>query len=417
MKRIAALDIGSSKIVYVIGEKDSYGDIHIIGVGEVRAKGIYKGIINNLSEAKESILKALKEAEEMAGVKVRDVVYNVSGSSLKNNTIKSQNEKETITISPNPTEIEYGHIHRLLDRCLIKSKEDGYEVVYYTPRKFILDEQGEIKNPLGLVGSKLSAEVHVVKVSSTIIRNLEKAITEAGLNPVKKVVSAIASAHSVLTPDEKEDGVLLMDMGAGLTDYTLYIEGTPYVTGVIPFAGNNVTKDLSIYLKIDNEEAEKIKLKYGEAFVKNVREDEVIKIRPRGEDREVPMKKTQVANVIQCRVEEIVDMVFERLKDQGINVNIINAGIVITGGSANLRGIRDLVEEMTGLPTRIGTPTGIIGLKEKINDPKYATAVGLLRMGMLEEEAELPNGTNQNDRKGLFSSFFGKLRKIFEDLL
>lgn len=414
MKRIAALDIGSSKVVYVIGERDSYNDIHIIGVGEVRSRGIYKGAINNLSEAKASIMEALKEAEEMAGVRVRDVIYNISGASLKNNTIKSQNEKETITISPQPIDIEEGHITRLIERCITKSKEDGYEIVYYTPRKFILDEQGEVKDPLGLMGSKLSTEVHIVKVSSTLVRNLEKAIRESGLNPISKIVSAIASANATLTEDEKEDGVLLLDIGGGLTDYTLFIEGTPMVTGVVPFGGHNVTKDLSYYLKIDTEEAEKIKIEYGNAFVENVPEGEVIKIKPRGEEREIPVQRRDIADVIQCRLEEIIEKVLVDLDKKGINLNLINAGVVVTGGTANLPGIRDLVERMTGLPTRIGIPQGIIGLRERIENPKYATVAGLLKLGVYESipEPQMNSRVNSKGLKNLFERFWNWLKDI-----
>lgn len=414
MKRIAALDIGSSKVVYVIGERDSYNDIHIIGVGEVRSRGIYKGAINNLSEAKVSILEALKEAEEMAGVKVRDVIFNVSGSSLKNNTIKSQNEKETITISPNPVEIEEAHISRLIERCITKSREDGYEIVYYTPRKFVLDEQGEVKNPLGLVGSKLSTEVHIVKVSSTLVRNLEKAIRESGLNPISRVISAIASANATLTEDEKEDGVLLLDIGGGLTDYTLFIEGTPAVTGVVPFGGNNITKDLSYYLKIDNEEAEKIKIEYGNAFVNNVREDEVIKIKPRGEDREIPIQRKDIADVIQCRLEEILEKVLRDLERKGVNLNLINAGVVVTGGTANMPGIKDVVEHVFGLPARIGIPQDIIGLREKIENPKYATVAGLLKLGIQENISETQVDSRKNSKgiKNLFERFWNWLKDI-----
>ena len=414
MKRIAALDIGSSKVVYVIGERDSYGDIHIIGVGEVPSKGIYKGTINNLSEARVSILRALQDAEEMAGVKVRDIVFNVSGSSLKNSTIKSQNERETITVSPNSTDIEEFHVNRLIERCLTKSKEDGYEIVYYTPRKFILDEQGEVKNPLGLVGSKLSAEVHIVKVSSTLIRNLEKVIKESGLNPVNKIVSAIASASATLTEDEKEDGVLLLDIGGGLTDYTVYVEGTPIVTGVVPFGGNNITKDLSYYLKVDNEEAERIKLKYGSAFADGVREDEVIKIKPRGEEREVPISRKNIAIVIQSRVEEIMEKVLTELDKKNVKLSLLNAGVVITGGTANLQGIKELVENMTGLPARIGIPKGIIGLRERIEDPKYSTVVGLLKLGVSENIPEVHTDSQKNgwSLKDLLERFWNWLKEL-----
>ncbi|NPB06909.1 MAG: cell division protein FtsA [Aquificae bacterium] len=413
MERFAALDIGSSKIVYLIGERDSYGELHVIGIGEVKSKGVYKGIINNLNEAKASIKRAFQEAEEMAGVKVRDVVYNVSGASLKNNTVKSQNERESITISPNPTEIERSHVSRLLERCRVKSKEDGYEIVFHEPRKFILDDQGEVKNPLGLLGSKLSAEVHVVKVSSTIIKNLEKAIRETGLNPVQRVVSAIASARAVLKPDEMEDGVLVMDIGAGLTDYTLYHEGTPLVTGVVPFGGNNITKDLSHYLKLDTEEAERVKLKYGHAFAPAVPEDEEIQIKPRGEEKEVTRPKREIADVIQARLEEIIEKVFKELESQGVKRELIKAGVVVTGGTANLPGIKELVEHMTGLPARIGYPEGIIGLKEKINDPRYATAVGLLRTAFEREEGSIGG---EEEGGGFFKELWRAFRRLFEDI-
>ncbi|NPA33267.1 MAG: cell division protein FtsA [Aquificae bacterium] len=416
MKRLAALDVGTQKIVYLIGERDSYGDIHILGFGETRARGIQKGVINDLAEAKASILKALKDAEEMAGVKVREVIYGISGGTLKNETVKSQNVKDTITISSGSAEIEESHINRLLDRCLMKSKEDGYEIVYYIPRKYILDEQGEVKNPLGLVGSKLSAEVHVVKVSTTIIRNLEKAITEVGLSPVNRSVNAIASADAVLTTDEKEDGVLVLDIGAGLTDYTLFLEGRPYITGVVPFGGINITKDLSYMLKIDNEEAEKLKVKHGEAYVKNVREEETIKIKPRGENREIPIQKKYIAEIIQSRVEEIFDHVVRDIERRGGKLSLINSGIVITGGSANLRGLKELIEDKTNLPVRIGRPSGIIGLKERVDDPRYSTVVGLLKQGFLSSGFELAESPNKK-KSGFFKGIVDKFRSLFEDLL
>ena len=417
MKRIAALDVGSHKTVFVIGERDSYGDIHIIGFGEVLSRGIVKGVINDLSEAKNSILSAMREAEAMAGVKVREVVYNVSGGTTRNGTVKSQNVKDTITISTKSSEIEESHIHRLHERCLMKAKEEGYEIVYTAPRKYILDDHTEVKNPLGLVGSKLSVEMHVVKVSTTILRNLEKAIREVGLSPVGRTVNAIASADSVLTADEKEDGVLLLDIGAGLTDYSLYTEGRPYITGVVPFGGLNITKDLSYMLKIDTETAEKVKINHGIAFENLVDEEDVVKIKPRGEDREIPIQKKQVAEIIQSRVEEIVvDFVFKELERRGVKLNQINGGIVITGGTANLKGIRELIEHITGLPVRIGYPRGIVGLREKVEEPKYATVCGLLEQALVSGSVDITESTNSN-KGSIFKNLSEKLKKWFEELL
>ncbi|GAB6065167.1 cell division protein FtsA [Aquifex pyrophilus] len=415
MNRLAALDVGSEKVVYLIGERDSYGDIHIIGFGEVPSRGIKKGIINDLAEAKKSILEALKEAEEMAGVKVRDIIYGVSGGTTRGAGIKSQNVKDTISIPSTAKDIDETHISRLIDRCLMKSKEDGYEIVYYTPRKYVLDEHMEVESPLGLEGSKLSVEVHVVKASLTILRNLEKAIMEVGLNPVMRSSNAIASAEAVLTREEKEEGVLLIDMGAGLTDYTLYIEGSPYITGVVPFGGMNITKDLSFMLKINIETAEKLKKEVGEAFLKD-EGDETVNIKPKGEDIEIPKSKREIVEIIYSRVEEIIDYVIKDIKEKGGRLELLNNGIVITGGSAKLKGLREAVEHITGLPVRIASPHGIIGLKEKINDPKYSTAVGLLKQGLLSRATSVSSNTNSK-QNGFLESIKAKLKNLFEELL
>ncbi|WP_461831625.1 cell division protein FtsA [Aquifex sp.] len=416
MNRLAALDVGSEKIVYLIGERDIYGDIHIIGLGEVQSRGIKKGIINDLAEAKKSILNAVREAEEMAGVKVRDIIYGVSGGTTKGTGIKSQNVKDTISIPSTSKDIDESHVSRLIDRCLMKSKEDGYEVVYYTPRKYVLDEQMEVESPLGLAGSKLSVEVHVVKASLTILRNLEKAIMEVGLNPVMKSSNAIASAEAVLTREEKEEGVLLIDMGAGLTDYTLYVEGSPHITGVVPFGGINITKDLSFMLKINMETAEKLKREVGQAFPKGDEDDETVNIKPKGEDIEIPKSKKEIIEIIYSRVEEIIDYVIKDIKEKGGRLELLNNGIVITGGSAKLKGIREAVEHMTGLPVRVASPQGITGLRERINDPKYSTAVGLLKQGLLSRGAGVSSNTNSK-HNGFLESIKTKLKNIFEELL
>ncbi len=413
MKTVASIDIGTDKIVALIGQVDSYGDIHIIGVGEAKSMGIDRGSVTRLEVAARAIATAVREAEEMSGQKVSEVVINVSGQS-----IKSQNERDTINISPSPVEVEREHIGRLLERSIAKGKEDGFDIVHAIPRKYMLDEQEGIEDPIGLIGSKLTAQIHIVKVGTTLSRNLEKAVTSAGFEPTSKVVSALASAKAVLSDEETEDGVLLIDMGAGLTDFVLFVEGHPVLTGAVPLAGNVITKDISYFMRVDQEEAERIKKKEGVALVDMVKEGDILKIKPRGESRELSIEKFRLAEVIQVRLEEIVEKIVEKVEEAGFKLDTANAGVVVTGGTANLKGIKEFLERFTDLPARVGVPQGVIGLREKIEDPKYATAVGLLKYavspkGVISES----RSTVLRNNSSSFRNILDKIKEFFREIL
>ncbi len=412
MRTVTSIDIGTDKIVALIGEVDSYGDIHIIGVGEAKSRGVDKGSITKLELAAKAISTAVKEAEEMSGQRFSSPVINISGQ-----TVKSQNERDTINISPSPVEVEDEHIDRLLERSINKGKEDSVDIVHAVPWKYTLDDQEGIEDPRGLIGSKLSAQVHLIKVGTTVSRNVVKAVSVAGFEPSMRVVNALASARAVLTEEEKEEGVLLIDMGASLTDFILYLEGHPVVTGSVTFAGNVITKDISQYMKVDYESAEKLKREAGTALVELVKEGEIIKIKPRGEEREISIEKSKLAEVIQIRLEEIMEKLLEEVKRAGYSVDSANAGVVITGGSANLKGIKEFMERFMDMPARIGVPTGLIGLKERIEDPRYATAVGLLKFSVSPEGLPLgvkePLSTsNGKGLRSLLNRFMDWIREI-----
>lgn len=414
MKTVASVDIGSDKIVALIGEVDPYGDIHIIGVGQSKARGVDKGSITRLEVAARAISTAVREAEEMSGHKVEEVAINVSGAS-----IKSQNEKETVPIHPSPMEVQEEHVNRLLEMSISKAKEEGFDIVHIIPRKYTLDDQEGVEHPIGLVGSKLSAQIHIVKVSATLSKNLEKTVQTAGFVPSQKVASALASARAVLKDEEMEDGVLLIDMGAGLTDFVLYLEGQPIMTGCIPLAGNAITKDISYFMKVDQDEAERLKREHGVALVDLVKEDEILKIKPRGETREISVEKFRLVEVIQVRLEEIIEKVVKAIEDAGFKLDSANAGIVITGGCANLKGIKEFLERFTDLPARVGVPQGIIGLKEKIEDPSFSTAVGLLKFAASAEGATFEKGAvavNHNSSKGL-KGLIKRIKNFFAELI
>jgi len=377
-----------------------------VGIGESRSRGIDRGSVTRLEVAARAISTAVREAEEMSGQKVTHVVINVAGPS-----VRSQNEKDTINISSSPVEVEEEHISRLLERSTAKGKEDGYEIIHTIPRRFILDDQEGIEDPVGLIGSKLTAQVHIIKVGATVSRNLEKVVSYAGYQPVSRVVSALASAKAVLREEEKDDGVLLVDIGASLTDFVLFLEGYPVITGSLPPGGNIITKDISFFMKVDNEEAERIKKESGVALVDLVREGDVLKIKPRGESREVTIERRHLAEVIQIRLEEIMEKIIKTIEDSGFKLDSANAGVVVTGGTANLTGIKEFMERFTDLPARVGVPAGLIGLKERIEDPRYATAVGLLRFGITPEGMFAEHkGTSPNS--GLDGGIRGIIKKL-----
>ncbi len=415
MKAIASLDLGTSKIVVLLAEIDNYGDMHIIGVGEAPSKGIERGQITRLDLAVASILKAAKEAQEMAGVKLTSVNLGISSSVLK-----SQNERDTINISPQPVEIDESQIQRLIERATTRAKEEGYEIVSAIPRKFILDDQEGVLNPVGLLGSKLTAEVHLIKVGTSLLKNIEKAVLSSGFIIADKYPSILASAEAVLSQEEKEEGVLLLDLGAGLTNFILFVEGSPVLTGTLPMGGNSITKDIAHYMKITVEQAEKVKIEHGYALADSVNESERIKIRPRGEDKDSAVSKKEIAEVIQIRLEEIADKVLERINSNGINLSVINAGIVLTGGSSKLAGIKEFFERYMDLPVRVGTPVGVIGLRERVQDPAYATAVGLLKL-----KPQLAQGFSLNehreslnkDSKLRFGSLLERIKSFFKEVL
>lgn len=416
MKLITSLDIGTSKVVALVGEVDSYGDLHVIGIGESPSKGIDKGYVTRLDLAVNSVLTAIKEAQEMAGSKISNVVLGISGP-----TLKSQNEKDTISISSQPIEIDYTHIERLIERAIMRSKEEGYEVLDAIPRKFILDDQEGVIDPVGLLGSRISAEVHVVKIGSSILKNTEKVVLNAGMEVLGKFLSPLASAEAVLTPEEKEEGVLMIDMGAGLTDFVVFLEGSILVTGCLPIGGSNITKDIAHFMKINVEQAERIKIENGFAYADLVNEAERVKIKPRGEEKEVSISRKQLAEVIQIRLEEIMEKLSDYLNQQGVNLDSLHAGIVITGGSAKLAGMREFLERYFYLPVRIGYPMGVIGLKEKVQDPAYATSVGLIKLAhksfIFDKRDVFSKGHEKEKKNSTFKNFVDRLMSFFRDII
>ncbi len=418
MKSIVGLDIGTSKIVALVAEVDAYGDTHIVGIGESKSQGIDKGSVTKLDLASKAIQKALREAEEMSGHRLDSIFISVSGVH-----IKSQNERDTISISPQPSDVDETIVERLLERAVAKAKEESYEILHTIPRNYILDDQEGILDPVGLAGSRLECDVHIIKAGVSLLRNVERTVGVAGFKLLGKVFSGLASAEAVLTEEEKLEGVLLIDIGHSITNFVLYLNGQPAVSGTVPLGGHHITRDIAHFMKISTEEAERIKIESGMALVELVDEIEKVKIKPRGEEKEAMIPRKQLAEVIQIRLEEIMDKIIERINTSNMRLENINAGAVITGGSAKLNGIKDFMEHYLDMAVRVGYPLSITGLKEKLQDPSYAAVCGIIKIAQNAKEINYIPTTPQRQparqdiripRKG---GIFQKIKDFFRDLL
>lgn len=415
MALITAVDLGSSKVVALIAEVDAYGELNIIGFGRVNQdRAIERGMITKLESAANAIQSALREAQEMAGVKTTSVVIGISGPSLK-----SQNERELVHISTPPSRITQENIDRIIERVLSRSREDSYEVISAIPRRYTLDDQEVAYDPIGLVASKMQSEVHVIKCASNPVRNIENVLTGLGFEVRERFASPIASAEAVLSQEEKEEGVLLIDLGAGLTSYCVYAEGSPLLTGSISIGGINITKDVGHFMKVSVEQAERIKVEQGCALAEMVNEDEEITIIPRGEVSPIKLARKKLAEVIQIRLEEIAEAVRQELYKQKIDLEALHAGIVITGGSAKIEGMKTFTERFFQSAARVGLPVGVVGLRDKLQDPSYSVAVGLLKLAYHRRfrsvVGQQQDGKNQFQDK--LSKAFDKLKSILREII
>ncbi len=411
MKVFASLDVGTSKIVALIGELDSQKELHVMSKGEVPSRGVDRGSIIFLRDASHAIGEAIKEVYRKSAFDISDVILGISSSKMI-----SQNDTEGITLTSQSNEITEEHINKLLEAGRNKLKQEGYDILHIIPKRYKLDDAEGIINPLGLVGSKLSVDLHAIKVPTTVVLNMKRAVEEAHVGVSDTVPNIIASAEAVLLEEEKDAGVLLIDIGAGLTDFILYRDGSPEVVGSVNLAGINITKDILQIMKLPFEDAERLKKEHGYALTDLIRNDELISIYRRGEDKEITINKSEIANIIQARLEEIMERVVSKLEDANVSLDYANAGIVITGGTANLKGIKEFAERYFSTSVRIGRPINIGSIDNSIKDPAYATAVGLLihKVRNLDKQDFFLRSNNGIRRRE--GAFVNRIKKFFEDI-
>ena len=380
------LDIGTTKIVAMIGKKNEYGKLEILGVGKSKSLGVARGVVNNITQTIQSIQQAVQEAENKSGYKIKDVVVGIAGQHIRSiqhsDYIIRSNAEEVIGV--NDIQILIGQVHKL-------AMLPGEEIIHVLPQEFKIDGQSEIKEPIGMYGGRLESSFHVVVGQASSIRNVGRCIQSSGIELSGLTLEPLASADAVLSQEEKEAGVALIDIGGGTTDLAIFKDGIIRHTAVIPFGGNVITDDIKEGCSIIEKQAELLKVKFGSAWPGENKDNEIVSIPGlRGrEPKEISLKN--LSKIIHARVVEIIEQVFTEIKDYGHEDprKKLIAGIVLTGGGAQLNHIKQLVEYITGMDTRIGYPNEHLAgnSDEEISSPLYATAVGLV-MNSIEKQTQ-----------------------------
>lgn len=399
---IAGLDIGSTKVCVVIAQITEQNEIMILGVGHAPSYGLRKGVIVNIESTTESIAKAVEEAELMAGIEI-DVLY----TGLTGSHIKGQNSRGVIAVSSKNREVTEREVDRVIEAAQAINFPSDKEIIHVIPWEFIVDDQDGIKDPVGMAGVRLEVDAHIVTGNATNIQNITKSVNRAGLGVQDYVLNSIASAESVLSEDEKEVGVLLIDIGGGTTDAVLFVNGSIQYSGVFPIGGKHITKDISYVLKVPDNIAEQLKLAYGCCLPALIDPEDDIEIPSVGGRDPKIVQQLTLCEIIEARTIEIIDIVFRDM-DRKNMIPMASAGVVITGGSSLLDGIDVITERIFNLPVRISQPVNVSGLKDKIASPIYSTAVGLAVYGLREESYGFYENQNQDN-------FLNKVKNSISD--
>ena len=372
----AAIDIGTTKVCTVVAEIVG-GEIRILGTGVGPSAGITKGMVDNIHAAIEAIASSVERAERASGTRILSAHVGIAGAH-----ISSMNSRGIVAIADPRHPITDSDVQRALESARIVNIPNNREVLHVVPRYYVVDGQDHVIDPLGMFGSRLDVETHVVTAGSSAMHNLMQCVEGAGVRVDSLILEPLASAEAVVDQEELEQGVVLCDIGGGTTDLAVFVQGAVVHTAVRPVGGQNMTKDLVVALRVPQPAAEQAKRKYGHAIPSMV-EDEEVEIDAFGADGTKLVRRRLIAEVLQARTEELMEMVLMEVR-RATQHDMLSAGLVLTGGAASLPGIELLAEEVVGLPARIGRPHHLAGLSDMLHDPAYATSVGLLRWAMKE---------------------------------
>ncbi|MFT5709919.1 MAG: cell division protein FtsA [Halioglobus sp.] len=397
-KMIVGLDIGTSKVVAIVGELSGDGQIEVVGIGSSPSRGMKKGVVVNIESTVQSIQRAVEEAELMAGCQIHSVYVGIAGShirSLNSHGIVAIRDREVFNLD----------LERVIDAAQAVAIPADQKILHILPQEYIIDNQEGIKEPLGMSGVRLEAKVHLVTCAGNAAQNIEKCIRRCGLEVEDMILEQLASSCSVLTEDEKELGVCLVDIGGGTTDIAIFTEGSIRHTGVIPIAGDQVTNDIAMALRTPTQYAEEIKIKYACALTQLAGANETIKVPSVGDRPPRDLSRQSLAEVVEPRYDELFTLIQAEVRRSGFE-DMIPAGIVLTGGTSKMEGVVELAEEIFHMPVRVGVPQGVQGLTDIVRNPIYATGVGLLLYGLQhQEDGGTRSGGAGTSSEGVFARF------------
>lgn len=402
---IVGLDIGTSKIVAIVAEVSESGEVEIIGIGSNPSDGLKKGVVINIETTVSSIQAAVEAAEAMAGVKVHSVFAGIAGSH-----IKSLNSHGIVAIKDQ--EVSQDDIDRVLEAAKAVAIPGDQTILHVLPQEFIIDSQGGIRLPIGMSGVRLEAKVHLVTGSISAAQNIEKCVRRCGLEVEDIILEQLASSQSVLTPDERDLGVCLVDIGGGTTDIAVFQEGAIRHTAVIPVAGDQVTNDIAVALRTPTQFAEDIKVRYACALRQLANPEDMIEVPGVGDRSARRLARQTLAEVVEPRYEELLSLVHAELRRSGFEETCA-AGVVLTGGSSKMEGVVELAEEIFHMPVRLGVPQHVTGLVDVVRNPIHATGVGLLLFGQQHRQEPRSSYVDLRTEEGVLKRMMEWVRNRF----
>lgn len=415
---VVGLDIGTTKIAVLVGRRTEHGKIEILGIGKAESLGVARGVVLNIDETVRAIKLAVEEASNKSGVDIKIVNVGIAGQHIKSLQHRGMKTRRSID-----DEISQKDIDELIDDMYRLVMSPGEEIIHVIPQEYIIDNEVGIKNPIGMAGTRMEANFHIITGQVAAAKNIYKCVAKAGLEVEELTLEPLASADAVLSDEEKEAGVVLVDIGGGTTDVAIFHDGIIRHTAVIPFGGNIITEDIKEGCSIIKTQAELLKIKFGSALASENQENEIVSIpglrgRPH---KEISVKN--LAHIIQARMEEIIEHVYYEIKNSGFEKKLV-AGIVVTGGGGQLKHITQLIEFVTGMDTRVGYPNEHLATSsEDVTSPMYATGVGLVLRGLktnaktnkLSEEKEKVKNHSEKRKGGWFDQIFSKGKQWFEE--
>ena len=401
---IVGLDIGTSKVVAIVGEVgDDDTELKIIGIGSHPSRGLKKGVVVNIESTVQSIQRAVEEAELMAGCQIHSAYTGIAGSH-----IQSMNSHGIVAIRD--TEVTEADIERVIDAARAVAIPADQQILHIIPQEFIIDGQEGIKEPIGMSGVRLEAKVHMVTGSVSAAQNITKCVRRCGLETDDIILEQLASSFSILTEDEKDLGVCIIDIGGGTTDIAIFTNGAIQHTAVIPIAGDQVTNDIAVALRTPTQHAEDIKVKYACALRQLTNLEDTIEVPGVGERQPRRLSRQTLAEVVEPRYEELFTLIYAELQRSGF-VDLIAAGIVLTGGSSKMEGLIELAEEVFHMPVRLGSPYNVTGMGDVVKNPIHATGVGLLHYGMQQQK----DGAGHQYVSGSKDSIWDRMKSWFRE--